>query len=132
MTKDNLIIILILIIIVTAGICTKKYLDNTTYELTSELEKLKSDIIATDENNGNRDKIKEKMQTIDEEWNKKSEIWSILVLHSELDLIETSLTKMKSELENGSLYISIEALDNSIFLINHIKDKEKFCIKNIL
>ena len=55
----------------------------------------------------------------------------MIVLHSELDLIETSIIKMKTQIEEDNFDIAKEELDTSIFLINHISEKEKFCLKNI-
>ena len=55
----------------------------------------------------------------------------MLVLHSELDSIETSLIKMKVDIEEDK-NMFLEELKTSIFLINHIYEKEKFCLKNII
>ena len=38
---------------------------------------------------------------------------------------------MKAQIEEGELERSIEEIDASIFLVNHISEKEKFCLKNI-
>ena len=53
------------------------------------------------------------------------------ILHDELDMIETSLIKMSANIEYGTISDSIEELENLIFLVEHISDKEEFNIKNI-
>ena len=57
--------------------------------------------------------------------------WSTLVFHEELDTIQISLTKMKAQIEEGELEESLEELETTKFLINHIKEKEKFNLKNV-
>ena len=54
-----------------------------------------------------------------------------MVLHSELDLIETSFVKMKAQIEEGELNKSMEEIETGIFLVDHINEKEKLCLKNI-
>ena len=46
-------------------------------------------------------------------------------------MIETSLIKMSANIEYGTISDSIEELENLIFLVEHISDKEEFNIKNI-
>ena len=64
-------------------------------------------------------------------WNKIENGWAIIILHDELDMIETSLIKMSANIEYGTISDSIEELENLIFLVEHISDKEEFNIKNI-
>ncbi len=126
--KQIIIIIVILIIIFAGAYLSQKFLDDTTASLVSKLEELKMNI----EDNKEDDKmIKEKTDEIYKEWRDMSEKWSVIVLHNELDLIETSLIKVKSKIKIGNLDESIEDIDTSIFLLNHIKEKEKTSLKNI-
>lgn len=129
--KDTIIIFVILIIILSGAIYTYKYLDKTTGELSNNLEDLKEEIKIAMETE-NRDKIRGRVNDIYQKWEKTESNWAIIVLHDELDQIETSFTKMKSEIEDGELEKSLEELETSVFLVNHIKEKEKFCLKNIL
>ena len=65
------------------------------------------------------------------EWEKINEKWSVIILHDEIDLIETALIKMKAEIKSGEIEDSMAEIDTSIFLLNHIKEKEKTSLKNI-
>ena len=126
--KEIIIIIIILIIIFTGAMYTQKYLNDTTNILVSKLEDLKNNIEhkSTEEN-----ELKEKADEIYGEWENTNEKWSVIVLHDEIDLIETSLIKMKSKIQTGKIEDSMEDIDTSIFLVNHIKEKEKTNLKNI-
>ena len=57
--------------------------------------------------------------------------WSNLVLHQEIDTIETSLIKARAKIKEDHLDESIEDIDTLIFLLDHIKEKEKTSLKNI-
>lgn len=126
--KQAIIMVIILIIIFGLALYTQSFLNNTSDNLVSKLEILKKEI-----ENGNKqeDLLKEKTDEIYGEWQDINEKWSVVVLHDEIDLIETSLIRMKSKIKTGSLEESMEDLDTSIFLLKHIKEKEKTSLKNI-
>lgn len=124
--KQIIIMIIILIIIFVGAWYSQKFLDGTTRNLVSKLENLKTDI---DEEKD--EELNQKTNQIYGEWKDISEKWSFIVLHDELDLIETSLIKVKSKIEVGNLDESREDIDTSIFLLKHIKEKEKTSLKNI-
>ena len=128
--KEFIIIIIILIIIIGGAIYIQKYLDRTSGELISDLKYLKKMMLETKQTD-DRENIKKKVNEIYNKWNEVEKGWSIIVLHSELDLIETSFIKMKSGIEEGEINRGLEELETSIFLIDHISQKEKFCLKNI-
>ena len=128
--KESIIIIVILIIIITGTIFIKKYLDKSGNSIVSELEGLKEKVKSNLENE-NRDEIIQEANRIYEKWQKVEDKWAIIVLHSELDSIETAFIRMKTNLEKGELAASIEGLETAVFLVNHISDTEKFSIKNI-
>ena len=126
--RETIIILSILIIIFVGACITQKFLNNTADLLVSKLEDLKSGI---EEDKINEKEMVEKTDEIYSEWEEINERWSVIVLHDEIDLIETSLIRMKSKIKTGEIQESMEDLDTSIFLIKHIKEKEKTNLKNI-
>ena len=126
--KETTIIIVILIIIICGAIYTQKFLNSTADKLVGKLEELKNGI---EENSMAEEKIKSISDEIYGEWEDINEKWSVIVLHDEIDLIETSLIRMKSKIKTGNFEESMEDLDTSIFLVKHIKEKEKTSLKNI-
>lgn len=126
--KEFMIIIIILIIIFGGALYTQNYLNNTSDTLVSKLENLKIDLKGE---NKNQEILAKQSDEIYEEWENINEKWSVVVLHDEIDLIETSLIRMKSKIKTGNLEDSMEDLDTSIFLLKHIKEKEKTSLKNI-
>ena len=126
--KEVIISIMILIIIFAGALYTQNFLNKTADMLVSKLENLKTDL--ENENKGQQ-RLEEQTDEIYGEWEDINEKWSVVVLHDEIDLIETSLIRMKSKIKTGSLDESMEDLDTSIFLLKHIKEKEKTSLKNI-
>ena len=126
--REITIIIIILIIIFGGAIYTQKYLTNTVNVLVGKLEDLKKTI---EGESISEVELKQKSDDIYGEWEKINQKWSVIVLHDEIDLIETSLIRMKSKIKTGDTEWSMEDLDTSIFLVKHIKEKEKTSLKNV-
>lgn len=127
--KEFTIIFIILIIIIGGAIYTNNYLNNSSQKLVGMLEDLKQKV---EQNSDNIEDLKTDVDNVYNEWESTEKKWAFIVLHSELDLIETSFTKMKAQIEEGEVNRSMEEIETSIFLVNHISEKEKFCLKNIL
>lgn len=128
--KDFIIISIILVIIIGGAIYTQKYINNTSEELTKDLKELKKMMIDMKQN-GIREELVKKSNEVYNKWSEIEEGWALVVLHSELDLIETSFIRMKTAIEEDEINRGLEELETSIFLINHISEKEMFCLKNI-
>ena len=128
--REFTIIFIILIIIIGGALYIDKYLENSSKELSGMLEDLKEKVNLVEEE-GDVEEIKKEAEKAYNRWEETEEKWAFIVLHSELDLIETSFIRMKAQIEEGEISRSIEEIDASIFLVNHISEKEKFCLKNI-
>lgn len=126
--KEFIIIFIILVVIIGGAMYTNNYLNYSSEILLSQINNIKQKII---QDNQNVEYIKEDAQKLYNEWINIKRKWAFIVMHSELDLIETSFVKMKAQIEIGELDKSMEEIETSIFLVNHIKDNEKFCLRNI-
>ena len=126
--REIIIIVLILIITIVGAIITQNYLNKSTDLVVGKLNNLKENMKKEDIVQEN---IKKEVEDVYNSWESVNEKWSTMILHDEIDLIEISLTKMKSKIESGDYDDSISELDTAIFLLNHIKEKEKLCLKNI-
>lgn len=126
--KEFIIIFIILIIIIGGAIYTNNYLNNSSQKMVNMLEGLKQKV---EHEENNIEELKTEVENVYNEWENMEKKWAFIVLHSELDLIETSFIKMKAQIEEGELSRSIEEIETSIFLVNHISEKEKFYLKNI-
>ena len=126
--KEIIIIISIVSIVILGTILVDNYLNSTTNELVSNLEDLRDSI---ERDNATKEELQKKSEEIKLKWDEINKKWSNIILHEEIDLIETALIRTKSKIEIGLANESIEDIETAIFLINHIKEKEKTSLKNI-
>lgn len=128
--KELTLIFIILIIIIGGALYIDRYLQNSSEELVGMLEDLKEKINLVSEDSDIED-IKNDTEKTYNRWEEIEEKWAVIVWHSELDLIETSFVRMKAQIEESEFSRSIEEINATIFLVHHISEKEKFCLKNI-
>ena len=125
--KECIIIIFIIIIVIISNFILEEYLENSTGELIGKLENLRTAI----ENKEEQKKLESTYEEIYKLWKKTNDKWAIIELHEELDLIESSIRKLKANIETKEETMAIEKIEECVFLINHISEKEKFSLKNV-
>lgn len=130
MFKETLIIITIVFIIIIGNIGIQNYISKTSDELVFQLEDLKDKLENIDKTD-NIEELERLSVKIYENWEEVNKKWSILVVHSELDLIELALIGVKSTIEANELQDTLQEIEKSIFLVEHIKEKENLRLKNI-
>jgi len=128
--KQVILIISILIIIIGGTLYASMYISKSSSELIGKLQELRKEINSGDAGADNS-RPKQNANTIYDKWEKTSKSWSIIILHNELDLIETSLVSMKTNIETGDKNKALEELDKSVDLLNHIVEKETFSFRNV-
>lgn len=127
MIRDIFIITIIIILVIIGTIYTQNLLGENTDLLLKDLEKLEKNI----NENTQKEEIDKNASEIYSKWREISEKWSIIVDHQEIDLIEKALISVKSTIETEEYNKSIQKIQESIYLIGHIKEKEELNIKNI-
>lgn len=127
MIRDIFIITIIIISVIIGTIYTQNLLGENTDVLLKELGKLETNI----NENMQKEEIDKNANDIYQKWREVSEKWSIIVDHQEIDLIEKALLAVKSTIETEEYNKSIQKIQESIYLIGHIKEKEELNIKNI-
>ena len=130
MIREIIIIASIIIIIFAGDFLTTRYLEKTSDKLIGSLKELKEHAIEANKNE-NRDLIKEEMKQMEENWEKTSEIWSVIVMHQEIDNIEQALIKSKAMINDGNIEDAIPELETAIFYVEHVNAREKLKLKNI-
>ena len=128
--RDWFIITAIFIIIVGGDIMMQTHLNKTADELINNLQDLKQKTILAKETE-NRENIKKQINEIDEKWEEINKTWAEIVVHQELDNIHQSLTKAKSNIEEGGLEDAIQEIETALFFVEHVKQREKISLKNI-
>lgn len=128
--RDWFIITAIFIIIVGGDIMMQTHLNKTADELINNLQDLKQKTILAKETE-NRENIKKQINEMDEKWEEINKTWAEIVVHQELDNIHQSLTKAKSNIEEGGLEDALQEIETALFFVEHVKQREKISLKNI-
>lgn len=126
MKKEIIISVIILVAVIVLNIITEIYTDQHMSEVASELSKMRESV-----KQGNEDEINSHLQKVNETWDKLRETFVIYIEHTELEKVEKYLTEAASYAETKEYNMCMQTIDTCIFIIDHIKDKYEFGIKNI-
>lgn len=126
MYKECFIIILVLILVIGLDILTNNYTKKSVDNITSLLNELK-EIILSD----NKSSAKDKIKNIEDEWEKKDGVLAYYIEHDELEKVKTQITLLNADIDTKEYQHCIEYLDSTIFILEHIEEKEKFNIRSI-
>lgn len=128
MKKEAIITIIIILLIFAGEWITQNYTKKTLGKTQDQLRELKEDILNTQNNNSY---LIEKTDKIYEDWEKENEILSYYLEHNELEKVNTQIILIKGYLESDTPQDSIPDLEEGIYILEHIKQKEVFNLKNI-
>ena len=122
--KDSIIIVVIIVSVLVGNMLIQNVLHADSEEIIAKLEEIKEQIKNEEDATQNARELKDK-------WEEMNEKWAIIVIHDELDTIQTSILGVKSGIESGDNEFAYQQLENAIFLVGHIKEKIKINSKNI-
>ena len=129
MFKEIFIIISIIIIIISSNFLIQNYLKNSSQEFIDKTADV-SDLLINNEDI-NYDDIKGKVGELESKWSEVENIWMLILLHSDLDLVDQTINELKSSIELKNKEDSYLNAKNLQFLIENISEKNKFNLKNI-
>ena len=127
MHKEIIITVIIVILIIVLNVITQDYTQDTAEIMQSKLEEIKVDLEAGKEIKD----IEEKLKKTIEEWNNRKNILAYYLEHDEIEKIETELTALNANILTNEYNIGRENLEECIFLLEHVKDKENVKLSNI-
>ncbi len=126
MYKEILIIIIVIALILFLDVITNNYTSNATCVLTGDLNNLRDYVISE-----KKEDINNKMKEIEDKWDEYKNVLAYYIEHDELEKVETELTTLKGSVEVKEYTHCVGNLDATIFILEHIQDKEKFTIQSI-
>ena len=127
MKKEAIITIIIIILILAGEWITQNYTNKKLSKLQEDLSSLKEEILAEND----VDTLIQKTEDIYNNWEKENEILSYYLEHNELEKVNTQIILIKGYLESDAPQDSIPDLEEGIYILEHIKEKETFNLKNI-
>ncbi len=130
MQKEIVVCIFIIALIIVGNIVTQNYTVDSVESISNQLSDLKSDIFE-EEDNIERDSVKDKIKQIENNWESRHDKLAYYIEHDELEKVETNLTSLRSFIEANENSEAVSELDKSIFVLKHIEDKYAFNLQNI-
>lgn len=130
MIKELVISAIIVAAIFIGNCITENYTKQSVEEAINNLSELREEVIKEEENI-NSDIAKERIDNVHEKWDARYEKLAYYIEHDELEKVETELTGLRGYIEKEEYTEAVPEIDKSMFILEHIKDKTSFNLKNI-
>ena len=126
MLKELIICIVIVVSIISLDVSTQNFTEETVKEITDDFAVLKQSIL-----NGNVEEMKKRAADINNKWEGKNEKLAYFIEHDELEKVSNSIIEMKSHIETETFTDAIAELEEGIFVLKHIQERNALALKNI-
>ena len=128
MYKEIVVCIIVIILIISMDLISNNYTKKVFDNLNENLGNLRNEMINENKNEG---KINDELKKVEKQWNENFKILSCYIEHNELEKVARQLTLIKGNIDVEEYNQAIPQLDECVFILNHIHDKEILLIKNI-
>lgn len=130
MLKESIICTVIIVCIVIGNSITQNYTISSVNEINDKLNNLKEEIL-NNQDDIQTDTIEKKKEEIIKKWEEAFSKLAYYIEHEELEKFQTNLEAVKSYIEVQDYEGTIKEIDEGIFILNHVKDKYAFNLRNI-
>ena len=128
MAKETIVCMIIIITIISLDFITQKYTENIFEQISSELSSVREESVSEVPSD---EKMEKNLQDVNSIWNKSRKKLAYFIEHDELEKVEKNFTNLQSAIELQEYSTALSKVDESIFILNHIKDKNQFNLENI-
>lgn len=126
MYKEFIIIIVVIALVVGLDIITNNYTKDSLKIMSEELSILREYILEED-----KEKSEKQMELVKEKWEERYNVLAFYIEHDELEKVKTELTGLDANLEVEEYKLCISELDTTLFILEHIQEKEEFHLRSI-
>lgn len=126
MYKEIIIIFVVVILVIGVDVISNNYTKKAIEELSFELNNLKTGILEE-----NLNKSLKQMEIVNKIWKEKYKVMAYYIEHDELEKVKTELTRLSANIYVKEYKHCIEEIETSMFILEHIGQKEKFDIISI-
>lgn len=130
MFKELVISIFIIFLIFVGDTVSNNYTKDSVDETSNDLMSLREELMKN-ENDVEYNVAKQKIDDIHKKWDDRYEKLAYYIEHDELEKVETELTGLRSYIEKEEYLEAVPELDKSIYILEHIKNKSSFNLRNI-
>ena len=128
MYKEIVICIIVVILIVSMDLISNNYTKEVFNEMNENLGILREEMLKKEKDNN---KINEEIKKVEKAWSETYIILTCYIEHNELEKVAKQITLIKGNVDVKEYNQAIPQLDECIFILNHIKDKESLLIRNL-
>ena len=128
MYKEIIVCILVVILIISMDLLSNNYTKKVFFSINESLGNLRNEMLNEDKD---VNKINDEIKKVEQEWNKKLNILSCYIEHNELEKVARQLTLIKGNIDVEEYNQAVPQLDDCVYVINHIEDKESLLIRNL-
>lgn len=128
MYKEIIVCILVVILIISMDLLSNNYTKKVFFSINDSLGNLRNEMLKEDKD---VNKINDEITKVEQEWNSKLNLLSCYIEHNELEKVARQLTLIKGNIEVEEYNQAIPQLDDCVYVINHIKDKESLLLRNL-
>ena len=128
MRREAIITILIILAIIIGEWLTQSYSKKTLSGVQDSLRELKDGILSSE---NEVSELIDKTNQIYDKWEEDNQLLSYYLEHDELEKVNTQFVLVKGYLETDDPQNALPDIEEGIYILEHIKEKEKLSIKNI-
>mgnify|MGYP001625072789 CR=1 FL=1 len=128
MRREAIITILIILAIIIGEWLTQSYSKKTLSGVQDSLRELKEGILSSE---NEVSELIDKTNQIYDKWEEDNQLLSYYLEHDELEKVNTQFVLVKGYLETDDPQNALPDIEEGIYILEHIKEKEKLSIKNI-
>jgi hypothetical protein len=128
MYKEIIVCILVVILIISMDLLSNNYTKKVFFSINESLGNLRNEMLKEDKD---QNKINDEITKVEQEWNSKLNLLSCYIEHNELEKVARQLTLIKGNIDVEEYNQAVPQLDDCVYVINHIKDKESLLLRNL-
>ncbi len=128
MRREAIITILIILAIIIGEWLTQSYSKKTLSGVQDSLRELKEGILSSE---NEVSELIDKTNQIYDKWEEDNQLLSYYLEHDELEKVNTQFVLVKGYLETDDPQNALPDIEEGIYILEHIKEKEKLSIKNV-
>ncbi len=128
MKKEEIITLIIIAIIIISNAVSQNYTRKCISEMDSRLSEIKNATLRKEKTN---DELLNDLKDLYDDWEEKNESLSYYIEHDELEKVNTQIIATKGYYEADLEDDAVPELEKGIYILEHIKEKQSFNLKNI-
>ncbi len=117
----------IVLTIVAISLGMNMYLTRTAWELSWQLEQVQQSV-----RSGRWAEAEHSFEQAAEQWKETRHIWALVIRHQEIDALEVAFARISQFLSVQELAESLAELEAARSLLEHIPEKERVRLQNIM